>query len=295
MSATFESALADRVAAMADACTQCGKCFEVCPITEAGRHRGRRAAAGARPAWSTSCAGRGNEAARKWASACLLSGECIKACDYGVNPRFMLAMARTSMARSNHEPREGRKIGVEGFRKVARDVSAHLAHAARRCSCWRGSARSRRAEPPPATSAAGLRVLHRLQRAQDPAHRAARARHHGYARRHLSGDGRAEPLLRRGADAHRRRRDLGPLLRSHHGQARRGARPGRWCRGARAATSQFTETTLPTVEKVRGAKPFEMTPFMLYLRSISTGCGRILRGGSTCGWRCTSIPAFTAW
>ena len=29
---------------------------------------------------------------------------------------------------------------------------------------------------------------------------------------------------------------------------------------------QFTETTLPTVEKVRGSKPFEMTPFMLYLR-----------------------------
>jgi hypothetical protein len=29
---------------------------------------------------------------------------------------------------------------------------------------------------------------------------------------------------------------------------------------------QFTETTLPTVEKVRGAKPFEMTPFMLFLR-----------------------------
>jgi hypothetical protein len=29
---------------------------------------------------------------------------------------------------------------------------------------------------------------------------------------------------------------------------------------------QFTETTLPTVEKARGSKPFEMTPFMLYLR-----------------------------
>ncbi len=30
---------------------------------------------------------------------------------------------------------------------------------------------------------------------------------------------------------------------------------------------QFTEITLPTVERTRGAKPFEMTPFVLFLRS----------------------------
>ena len=28
---------------------------------------------------------------------------------------------------------------------------------------------------------------------------------------------------------------------------------------------QFTETTIPTIEKIRGARPFEMTPFMLFL------------------------------
>jgi hypothetical protein len=36
-----------------------------------------------------------------------------------------------------------------------------------------------------------------------------------------------------------------------------------WCPSCH---TQFTETTLPTVEKTRGAKPFEMTPFMLFLR-----------------------------
>src|SRR5215217_3644787 len=30
---------------------------------------------------------------------------------------------------------------------------------------------------------------------------------------------------------------------------------------------QFTETTLPTVERQRGARPFEMTPFMRFLQS----------------------------
>ena len=44
--------------------------------------------------------GDGPEASRKWAAACMLSGECIKACDYGVNPRFLLAMARVAMAKS---------------------------------------------------------------------------------------------------------------------------------------------------------------------------------------------------
>src|SRR5271154_7022998 len=87
---TFESALQARADAMADACTRCGKCVEVCPITGPGgvtaepraiidgvidilRHGGLQI-------------GEGAEAARKWANSCLLSGECIKACDYGVNP-----------------------------------------------------------------------------------------------------------------------------------------------------------------------------------------------------------------
>jgi heterodisulfide reductase subunit D len=35
-----------------------------------------------------------------------------------------------------------------------------------------------------------------------------------------------------------------------------------WCPSCHV---QFTETTLPTMEKVRGARPFEMTPFMAFL------------------------------
>src|SRR5262249_17383537 len=53
----------------------------------------------------------------------VLTGECIKACDYGVNPRFLLGMARVAMARRKDEPRDQRRHGVEGFRKVAREVT----------------------------------------------------------------------------------------------------------------------------------------------------------------------------
>src|SRR5438105_12489249 len=91
---TFEAALEARAQAMADACTRCGKCVEVCPVTGPG---------GLTPDELQNPAvviggiihivrtgqvrtNDGNDAARKWANACILSGECIKACDYGVNP-----------------------------------------------------------------------------------------------------------------------------------------------------------------------------------------------------------------
>src|SRR3990172_6177324 len=93
---TFEAALAARTGAMVDACVKCGKCFEVCPITDAagiGNADPKAAIAGVLDLVRT---GAGPEVSRKWASSCLLSGECIKACDYGVNPRFLLAMARVS-------------------------------------------------------------------------------------------------------------------------------------------------------------------------------------------------------
>ena len=37
-----------------------------------------------------------------------------------------------------------------------------------------------------------------------------------------------------------------------------------WCASCHV---QFTETTIPTIEKARGSRPFEMTPFMLFLKT----------------------------
>src|SRR4051812_1223714 len=124
MTTPFEIALSERVEQMLDACTRCGKCVEVCPITDA-------AGVSAEPTAVISGGldivrhGEGPEASRKWASSCVLSGECVKACDYGVNPRFLLSMARVAMARHDNEVPERRRRGVEDFRKVSRDVT-HL-------------------------------------------------------------------------------------------------------------------------------------------------------------------------
>src|SRR5580704_4071946 len=126
MPETFEFVLQARVDQMADACTRCGKCVEVCPATEPA---GLTAEQRENPARVIEGVidilrhGEGNEAARKWASGCLLSGECIKACDYGVNPRFLLHMARVAMARTKYDEKSQRRGGVEDFRKVARDVN----------------------------------------------------------------------------------------------------------------------------------------------------------------------------
>ena len=40
--------------------------------------------------------GPGTPEAERWAQVCTNSGKCIPACDYGVNPRFMVNMARVA-------------------------------------------------------------------------------------------------------------------------------------------------------------------------------------------------------
>src|SRR5580765_6560644 len=123
MPGAFETALTARVDAMLDACTKCGKCFEACPITAPAGLDGADPQAAIAGVLDIVRLGDGPEASRKWANACVLSGECIKVCDYGVNPRFLLTMARVAMVRSENDPHEQRKRGVDGFRLVARDVT----------------------------------------------------------------------------------------------------------------------------------------------------------------------------
>jgi Fe-S oxidoreductase len=96
----FEIALDLRVAKVLERCTSCGACVEVCPMP---------AAAGIDAGDPQSIAGgvldilRGTDhpdASARWAAVCSGSGSCIPACQHGVNPRFMLAMARLALRRN---------------------------------------------------------------------------------------------------------------------------------------------------------------------------------------------------
>jgi heterodisulfide reductase subunit D len=262
MTETFETALAARVDAMADACTGCGRCVEVCPVTGPGgvNAPARAVIGGIIDILRT---GDGPQASRNWANACLLSGECIKACDYGVNPRFLLGMARLAMTRRKDEPPERRRGGVEGFRKVARDVT-HISRMQLddKLLARLGQKADDRTGPGTApdfvfyTGCNVLKTPHIALLALDIMDTLGIIYHVMGGPTHCCGivQMRTGDVATSGRFAEI---TMDKLARSKSGQVIS------WCPSCHV---QFTETSLPTIEKTRGARPFEMTPFMLFLR-----------------------------
>ena len=219
---------------MLDACTKCGACFEVCPIAAPAGLGDADPKAVVSGVLDILRLGKGPAESEKWAKACMASGECIKACDYGVNPRFLLTMARLAMLRSDKDATERRKQGVTVFRKIGEDVGVLTRLQLSEEALIRLGQRP--SKEPARDRAAGRRVLHRLQRAEDAAHRAALPRHHGHDRHRLSGDGRADPLLRHQPASRRRHRDARRASPPTPSTSCRSPRPSRCWRGARAAS-----------------------------------------------------------
>jgi heterodisulfide reductase subunit D len=269
MTETFEAALHERVDTMLDACTRCGKCVEACPttkaagLTEAERQNPVSVIEGVIDILRD---GAGNDAARKWASGCIRSGDCIEACDYGVNPRFLLSMARAAMARSKDDATALRKRGVEGFRHVARDVHAMTklqlddTLLERLGQNTKQGAKSRAAtdRPPDFVFYTGCNVLktpHIALLALDIMDEMGISYEVMGGPTHCCGvqQLRAGDLSAFGRMAESA---LDKMAASKSGQVLS------WCPSCHV---QFTEMTLPSVEKTRGAKPFEMTPFTLFI------------------------------
>ena len=101
--------------ALADACTGCGRCVEVCPVVP---HAGIASVpAGDVVGGVTNflTGGTLTDAASAWMSQCNGCGQCIPACPEGINPRRMLTLAQKRGAHLDG--------GVpEVFRKLARAV-----------------------------------------------------------------------------------------------------------------------------------------------------------------------------
>jgi heterodisulfide reductase subunit D len=259
MNETFEIALAGRIDAMLDACTRCGKCVEACPVTGPGGvvAEPRAVIDGVIDILRH---GAGLPAARKWADACVGSGECIKACDYGVNPRFLLNMARVTMARRDDPESDRRRHGVENFRKVAREVTHISRLQLDDALLQRLGQRSVAPDTLPDfvfyTGCNVLKTPHIALLALDMMDAI------GIAYQVMGGPSHCCGIVQmRTGDIETSGRmaqsSMDKLARSKSGQVIS------WCPSCHV---QFTETTLPTVEKTRGARPFEMTPFMLFLR-----------------------------
>ena len=256
----FDDALQGRVQEIIDACTRCGKCVEVCPV---------KAPAGVTaPAQEVVSGvidilrnGDGPEASRRWASTCMLTGDCIEACDYGVNPRFMLTMARLAMAKASAEPREQRRRGVETFRKLNREVTVQLRMQLEDDLLarlgQRTAAEDARGSPAPDfvfyTGCNLLKTPHIALLALDIMDALGVRYQVMGGPTHCCGVGQ----LRTGdtaVSANMAETTLKKLARS--GQVLT------WCASCQV---QFTEVMLPAYERQAGSRPFEMTPSMRYL------------------------------
>ena len=263
----FETALAARTGDMLNACTRCGKCVEICPMT------GPAGVGAAAPKDVISGVidmlrgGEGSPAAKAWATGCALTGDCIAACPEGINPRFLLAMTRVTLARQSSDLRERRKKGIENFRAVADGVNvlsrmqlsdAELARLGQQVNdrLDHGST-VQPGERPDFVFYTGCNVLktpHMALTALDIMDTL------GVTYKVMGGPTHCCGVvqLRTGDTEISGRAATSSLDKLAEGKT--GVIS--WCASCHV---QFTETTIPTIEKIRGARPFEMTPFMLFL------------------------------
>jgi Fe-S oxidoreductase len=265
----FEAALTARTADMLDACTRCGKCVEVCPVSKpagVGDATPESVISGVLDIVRT---GEGPAASKAWAKGCALTGDCITACGDGVNPRFLLAMARVALAKQSVELRDRRKQGIENFRLIADGVNVlarmqldedELARLGQQVNeRLQNGSTAKPGERPDFVFYTGCNVLktpHMALIALDMMDAL------GVTYRVMGGPTHCCGVIQlRAGDT-----DVSGRVATSSLDKLAEGKTGviSWCASCHV---QFTETTIPTVEKVRGSRPFEMTPFMLFLKT----------------------------
>ena len=260
----FEIALAARVAEMTDACTRCGKCVAACPSIEPAGLSAADPVETITGIIDLLRHGDGSEEARRWASSCVMSGACIKACDYGVNPRFLLSMARVALAHATKDAAARRGESIAAFRKHQRTVTmlsrlqVTPEQLARLGQYAQGATRVAEDREPDFIFYTGCNVLKNphipllaldIMDALGISYRVLGGPSHCCGSVHLhSGD--TEAMGRVAAYA------IDDMAKSKTKQVIT------WCP---SCFVHFTEETLPAVEKQTGTTPFDMTPFMRFL------------------------------
>jgi len=110
-----------RTGALVRDCTACGACVRACPtpaITGNDVSDPQAVTQGIRALLAGDAA---PESAQRWANECCGSGTCLSVCEEGINPRFMLTMARRALRENTPEP-ERRERGKQDFKSMSRGV-----------------------------------------------------------------------------------------------------------------------------------------------------------------------------
>lgn len=264
----FEAALATRTDGMIDACTRCGKCVEVCPVTAPAGVGDASPPAVITGVIDILRGGEGTAAATAWAKGCVGTGDCIEACPESINPRFLLAMTRIALNQKSTELRDLRRKGVANFRLVADGVRVlsriqlsddELARLGQAVTArLENGSTAKEGERPDFVFYTGCNVLktpHIALLALDIMDTL------GITYKVMGGPNNCCGVIQlRAGDPEVSGRQATSSI-DRLAVAKAGVIS--WCPSCHV---QFTETTLPAVETMRGARPFEMTPFMLFLK-----------------------------
>jgi heterodisulfide reductase subunit D len=245
--------------AIADACTRCGACFRACPMVEP-------AGIGAADPTDTTAAiidlitgGEGNEDAVRWASVCSGSGNCIPACPEGINPRFMVQLARGfARAQKDGAPLNTRWRGP--FQTMSRGVRilSRLQMPPETLARLRGQGRPPRSRPPEIVFYTGCNILktpHIALLCLDVLDLL------GVDYEVMGGPGQCCGVYQFREGDYDTTAKVG--FATIDGLAKAGtATVLSWCPSCQL---QIGEVALPSYESQFGARPFDLKPFLVYL------------------------------
>ncbi|MDO9216329.1 MAG: hypothetical protein Q7U14_03595, partial [Lacisediminimonas sp.] len=121
MSDAFAQALARQAQQLRDACTACGRCFEICPMPAPAGIGGSDPGAVTAGVLDILRGGPGTAQAQRWTEVCSGSGTCIPHCPEAVNPRLLLSLAGLTL-KKRASAEESRLKGGQAFAAMTRGV-----------------------------------------------------------------------------------------------------------------------------------------------------------------------------
>ncbi|MEP9355587.1 Rid family hydrolase [Xanthobacter sp. KR7-65] len=104
-----------------DICTTCGKCATACPMTAPAGLDAADPKALVAGVLAMLGGEEGAPDSARWVEACSSSGVCVPACDYGVDPMFMMEMGRAAMLRQRGA-KQVQSDATRAFQGMAKSV-----------------------------------------------------------------------------------------------------------------------------------------------------------------------------